>query len=373
MTERLFDKDSYIKEFDAICLECRQTESGYAIILDKTAFFPEGGGQKSDTGTLNGISVFDAQENDGIIYHYTSTPIEKDSTVKGIINWDERFFKMQNHTAEHIISGIVHSLYGYENTGFHLSENAVTMDYNGPLDKDDIDKIEFLANEAVWENRTVTCYYPPSTQDITYRSKLDIKENLRIVNIDGIDTCACCAPHLKTTSEAGLIKIVSFMRYKGGVRMFLKAGSLAYNEVCTFYNVLKKASGLLSLPPENITDGIEKLIKAEKDLRYELNGLKAEVLKNEIKGSTVPYVFVDSPELLKDAVNLLAEKFPTLAGAFSGDEENGFRFMIITSDTDKTKELLKSQFNASCGGRDNMLQGMIKCDISAVKNLFTFK
>lgn len=373
MTERLFDTDSFIREFTATVLEIKSTENGFIAVLDRTAFFPEGGGQKSDTGYLDSVPVTDVQEENGVIYHYISKAVPQGKAVTGRINWEERFFKMQNHTAEHIISGIVHTEYGYDNTGFHLSENSITMDYNGTLTQDDVDRIELLANKAVWENRPVYCYYPKNTSSISYRSKLDIKENLRIVEIEGIDTCACCAPHVKYTGEIGLIKIVSFMKFKGGIRMFLKAGSVAYNEVCSYFRTLKKTSNLLSLPMEETASGVERLLHTLEDIRYENNGLKAVLLKNEAENSEYPFLFTDSPELLKDAVNLLNKKFPSLCGAFSGNDESGYRFMILTDNIEETRSVLKERLSASCGGRDNMLQGLVKCDRISIENLFLSK
>lgn len=356
MTKRLFDEDSYIKEFTAKVLQCKQYEDFYKIVLDQTAFFAEGGGQKSDTGYLDETRVFDVQEEDGIIYHFTHSPIEK-SEVKGVIDWQKRFIKMQNHSAEHIISGVVHTYYGYENTGFHLGDDVVTMDYSGPLTQEDIDKIEFLANKAVWENRKITCYYLKNPETLFYRSKLDIKENLRIVEIDGVDRCACCAPHVNFTGEIGFIKIVSWQKYKGGVRIFMKAGEFAFTEINDYFKALKKLSSLLSLPFTETPAGVEKLMQKLNDTQYQLNGLKLELLKREINETDCNFIFVDSPDLLKDAVNLLAKKQSGVCGAFFGNENDGYRFNIITPDIEETRALLKEKLNASGGGRDNMLQG----------------
>ena len=356
LTKRLFDEDSYIKEFTANVLECKKFEDFYKIVLDQTAFFPEGGGQKSDTGYLDETGVFDVQEENGVIYHFTRSPIEK-TEVKGVIDWEKRFNKMQNHTAEHIISGVVHTYYGYENIGFHLGDGVVTMDYSGILTQEDIDKIEFLSNKAVWENRRITCYYPQSTENLSYRSKLDIKENLRIVEIDGIDRCACCAPHVNFTGEIGFIKIVFFQKYKGGVRIFMKAGNFAYYEIFSYFKALKKLSSLLSLPMEETPQGVEKLMQKLNETQYQLNGLQSRLLEYEISQINENFIFVDSPELLKDAVNLLAKNHSGVCGAFFGNENDGYRFNIITPDIEETRQLLKKKLNAQGGGRDNMLQG----------------
>ena len=367
---RLFDIDSYIKEFTTTVISQKEENGIYLLELEDTAFFPEGGGQKSDTGTLNGIEVFDVQEIDNIIYHFTHTSIEVGTEVKGVINWGERFYKMQNHTAEHIISGLIFEKFGYDNVGFHLGDNIVTMDYNGPITQEEIEEIEFLANKKSAEAREIRTWYPKNPKDYNYRSKLDLKENVRLVEIDGIDLCACCAPHVKNTSEVGLIKIMSMQKYKGGVRIELKSGLFAFETLNIYHKTLKKLSVLLSLPPENTFTGVEKLIMKIQDLQYENTGLKLEILKSTLKTTESPVVFVDSSDLLKEAVNLLNEKFPHFSAAFAGNDTDGYRFMILTENFSKTKELLKERFNASGGGRDNMLQGKIKSTKDVIFNTF---
>lgn len=369
MTERLFDKDSYIKNFTAICLSSVEEKGVFKTVLDKTAFFPEGGGQKGDTGFLNGIEVFDTQEENGIIYHYTHSPIEENTLIEGALNWDERFYKMQNHTAEHIISGLVFKKFGYSNTGFHLGEDFITMDYNGIITESELEEIEFKANRLASEGHPVKAYYPENLEGITYRSKLDLKENVRIVDIEGIDVCACCAPHVKNTAETGMIKILSCQRYKGGVRLLAKCGMFAFKELDTYQKTLKKLSALLSLPPEETFLGVEKLMKKIEEQRYELNGLKAEKLRTELENSSLPYAFVDSPELLKDAVNILYKRHNTTCGAFAGDDESGYRFMIL-SDLKNIKDVLKEGLNASGGGRDNMVQGIVKASREEIAKFF---
>ncbi len=369
MTKRLFDEDSYIKEFSARVLECKKCEDFYKIVLDQTAFFIEGGGQKSDTGFLDDVAVFDVQEENGVIYHFTRSPVEKEE-VTGVIDWEKRFNKMQNHTAEHIISGIVHTYYGYENTGFHLGDDVVTMDYNGILTQEDIDKIEFLANKAVWKNHKIFCFYPTTPEKYTYRSKLDIKENLRLVEIENVDCCACCAPHVNFTGEVGFIKIVFWQKYKGGVRIFMKAGSFAYGEIFGYFKALKSLSALLSLPMEETPAGVEKLMQKLSETQYQLNGLNAKLLEYEINENNKNFIFVDSPDLLKDAVNLLAKKHG-FCGAFSGDDTLGYRFNIVTPNLEETKALLKEKLNAQGGGRDNMLQGKTNAKKEEIINFFT--
>ena len=226
MTEKLFYQDSHKSTFTAIVQEARQSENGYEIVLDRTAFFPEGGGQRSDTGMLGGVSVIDVQEIDGKIIHYTDGALVEGAAVEGCIDWKERFSKMQQHTGEHIVSGLIHKMYGYHNVGFHLGTDCVTLDFNGVVPKENLHEIELLANEAVAANLPVQVLYPTEAelQKISYRSKIEIEGQVRIVVIDGYDVCACCAPHVKYTGEIGLIKLVGIQNYKGGVRISMLCG-----------------------------------------------------------------------------------------------------------------------------------------------------
>ncbi|MBE7016389.1 MAG: alanyl-tRNA editing protein, partial [Ruminococcaceae bacterium] len=214
---KLYDKDSYIFEFCSEVISCCQVDGEYKILLDQTAFFPTAGGQECDTGTLDEISVVHVEIEEDQVYHYTKKPIEPGKKVIGKIDKEVRLRKMRHHTAEHIVSGLVHSELGLENVGFHLGDEEVTMDYNGVIDHDELLKIEYLANCAVWENIEVDCRYPESKElkNISYRSKLDLSENVRIVTIEGIDICACCAPHVKRTGEIGMIKLKDMINYKG--------------------------------------------------------------------------------------------------------------------------------------------------------------
>ncbi len=361
MTERLFDKDSYIKEFSALCIKCLKEDGIYKTVLDKTAFFPEGGGQKSDTGFIDNIPIFDVQEENGVIYHYSKEPVSEHSTVSCRLNWRQRFAKMQNHTAEHIISGLVHKKFGFDNTGFHLGEDFVTMDYNGTISKEAADEIENAANDAVWADLPIEAWYPENPQEYAYRSKLDLKENIRLVKIGDIDLCACCAPHLSATAQVGLIKILSCIRFKGGVRITAKCGSFALEEFKSQHNVICELSKALSLPKEALPAGVSKLFERLDAMRFELVGIKKELLAQKISLQSEPYVFVDDCDALKDGANLLFQKHGRIVGAFCGNDDIGYRFMLIYDASFASKALsLKEQLNASGGGRDNMLQGSAK-------------
>lgn len=353
MSEKLFYSDAYIKEFDAICISCRRKGEVFEAVLDKTAFFPEGGGQSGDTGTLNGVKVIDTREKNGEIVHIIKNGIPL-GTVHGVLDWDKRFAKMQNHTAEHIISGIVNKNLGLDNVGFHLGDGFVTMDYNGVIK--DISALETEANAALWRNLPVKAYFPENADAISFRSKIDIKENLRIVEIPGVDTCACCAPHVSSTAQVGIIKIVNVEKHKNGVRLTMKSGIFALEEMRILQENADRISRITSMPTDKCADGVERLAQKLKDAEFKIKDMAIKAVRAAAAESEKKYMFVEDPDLLKDAVNGLKAKFGKNVFAFSGGD-GAYRFMALC--TDCVKEVLIKKLNIRCGGRDGMIQGTV--------------
>ena len=269
MTEKLYDKDSHLKEFEGTVLSCEKIGEKYAIVLNQTAFFPEGGGQQSDRGYAGDAYIADVQIKNGVILHFADKPLNIGQAYKCKIDFDFRFRNMQNHSGEHIISGIVHKLYGFNNVGFHLG-TEMTVDFDGELTRRQLDEVEDLANKAVYENLPVKAYYPTDEElkSLDYRSKLDLKENVRIVEIKGVDVCACCAPHVKATGEIGIIKILDFEKYKGGVRLLVKCGRDALSDYREKYRNILEISNLLSAKQPDASAAVVKLnnqLSAEKE------------------------------------------------------------------------------------------------------------
>ncbi|MBQ1931591.1 MAG: alanyl-tRNA editing protein, partial [Lachnospiraceae bacterium] len=241
----LFDQDGFIKEFTATVLDCQQVEDGWQILLDQTGFFPEGGGQTADTGTLylegsaeestQMIHVLDAQKEGDSIWHKTDAPISVGSQVTGVLDWKVRFSKMQHHSGEHIVSGLVNRHFGYNNVGFHLGNHVVTLDFDGVLTREQLRQIEYEANEAVAADLPILVTYPTKEElpHLRYRSKIEIEGQVRLVEIPGYDVCACCAPHVHRTGQIGLIKLVNMENFRGGVRVYMLCGFAAladYNQ-----------------------------------------------------------------------------------------------------------------------------------------------
>lgn len=379
MTEKLYDNDSHLKEFSAVAEDCVDCGGKYAIILDKTAFFPEGGGQACDIGTLNGISVFDVQIKDGIIYHYTDSPIPVGQAVTGVIDWKRRFRNMQNHSGEHIVSGIVHSLYGYDNVGFHLGEKEVTLDFNGELTREQLLRVERLANEAVYKNARFTAVYPEKNElcNMTYRSKLELTDNVRIVTVEGYDACACCAPHVSFASEIGIIKILDFFKMRGGVRVFLKCGTDALEDYNEKYENVLSVSNALSVKQNEIAEATDRLFLKMSEQKMRSAALKKRLIEymarffNAESGCTA--VFEDEFDMQE--LQLLSDRLFRLYGGIRGvftRSENGYAFAICGEE----KELngffadFKQKLSIKGGGRNGMVQGTASASKDDILSFF---
>ena len=307
MTEKLFYKDSHLSKFDAEVLSCvrakrQQVKDSfgrldgkageyYEIELDRTAFFPEGGGQYADTGVLymadddtcgldetarKKVQVLDVRERNGRIFHITDGFIEAKTAVKGSIDWEERFMKMQQHTGEHIVSGLIHAAYGYNNVGFHLGSEDCTMDFDGEITEEELRRIEAEANKAVWKNLKVFTHYPKKEElsQIEYRSKIEIEGQVRIIEIPGYDCCACCGTHVKLAGEIGQIKIIGAQNYKGGTRLELLCGKRALQEFRKKNDVSAEVGRLLSVPAVKADSAVKNVLAERDELLQNLNQLK---------------------------------------------------------------------------------------------------
>ncbi len=369
MTEKLFYQDSHRSTFTAIVQEVRPSGNGYEIILDRTAFFPEGGGQSSDTGSLGGVSVSDVQEIDGKIIHYTDGPLVEGTEVEGCIDWTERFSKMQQHTGEHIVSGLIHKIYGYHNVGFHLGTDSVTLDFNGVVPKEKLHEIEQLANEAVAKNLPVQVLYPTDEglSKISYRSKIEIEGQVRIVVIDGYDVCACCAPHVKQTGEIGLIKLVGMQNYKGGVRISMLCGFRALEDYYQKEKNNREIAVMLSAKEYETAVEVERLqeelaMKKAKIAELEQKFLEQKVETLDVSGEIVCLFEETDPVMTRELVNLLLKKGAKMAAVFSGNEREGYRYVLGSRSLDvrKNGKLLNEAFHGRGGGKPEMVQGTVQ-------------
>jgi len=370
---KLFYENIKLTNFTATVVSCEATEDGkqYRILLDATAFFPEEGGQSADKGSINDLPVLDVQIKDDLIYHYLEQPLEPGSSVTGHVDWKQRFDFMQQHSGEHIVSGLVHNRFGYNNVGFHLSNNEVTLDFNGELTPEQLREIELQANEIIYQNLPVEIIYPSKDElaTLSYRSKIEIEGQVRIVTIPGVDVCACCAPHVTRTGEIGIIKITSCQSHRGGVRLTILCGKRALADYNKKQDSVTAVSVALSARQDLIADAVRKVKEDMSRQQERINTLQAQLLELNVSTLTAPsecenaILFVDKMDTIaiRNTVNTLVERYCGYCGVFSGDEINGYTF-IVGSKTKDCKELaqtFRQELGAKCGGNTPMIQGSV--------------
>jgi len=366
MTIRLYDQDSMLLDFAATVTACREKKGQYVITLDQTAFFPEGGGQGADHGVLGGVNVIDCHEHGGEVEHTTDSPLEVGAVVEGHVDAVRRLDMMQQHSGEHIFSGLVCQLFGYDNVGFHIGSEAVTMDFNGPLTEADVRRVEQLANEIVWKNVPVNTLLPnkEELEAMHYRSKKALEGTVRIVNIPGADTCACCGTHVKQTGAVGQIKVMGWQKYKSGVRVSILCGRRALAEESLLLEQAKNASVALSCKTQELAAAVERVIAERDQLRYhnEQLGLRIfDMLAAQEEAHDVRVVLCDA--LPASAVRKAAGKL--CAGARFAlvlvPREDGYSFAMSseTEDVRPATKALCQRFGGKGGGPKDMTQGVL--------------
>lgn len=370
MTKRIYYEDSHQKDFSAFVTACENEKDYWRICLDQTAFFPEGGGQNGDSGFLNQAEIFDTREDQGVIWHYSRCPLEPGTEVTGKIDWAKRFSRMQQHTGEHIVSGLIHARFGYDNVGFHLGDQDVTLDFNGPVSRDELSQIEEAANAAVFSNLPVQISLPSREElaSLEYRSKIEIEGQVRIVTIPGIDVCACCAPHVKYTGEIGLIRLTNVQSHRGGVRINLLAGDRALRDCREKEAAVRAVSVLLSAKENKIPQAVERL----KQETFELKGrlMQLNLSRIQDKAAAVPDgtenpVFFETDldmDTCREFVNLLTDRCHGTVCVFSGDDTDNWRYILgsRTGDTRQLCRYLNQTFQGKGGGKPEMVQGSLK-------------
>ena len=374
-----------MKEFEARVLSCEACEEGggFWTVLDQTCFFPEGGGQYADTGYLGETKVVDARERDGIVYHRTEAPLEPGELVRGRIDWEERFEKMQQHTGEHIVSGLVHSRFGYNNVGFHLGSDYCTMDFDGPISPEELREIEWEANRAVALDLEVIVQYPSKEElgHMEYRSKIEIEGQVRIVSVPGYDVCACCAPHVDRTGEIGLIKLVNRMNYKGGERITMLCGFRALRDYDSKLTAAREIGALLCEKEDQIAGAVRRQKEELEKQKYENGRLMHQLLvfrakEIPVEGS-VTAVFTDDirGDVPRELMNLLLERGAFICGVFAAAGDGGWRYVIGSRQADVRPlgKALNSRFEGRGGGKPGMVQGTLtgsEADIRAAAEGF---
>lgn len=379
MTEKLYYKDAYLSEFYADVISVEEKAPYFEVVLDKTAFFPEEGGQGSDCGYISDARVLSVKESSGVIYHYADKVPSVLTNARCVIDFDKRFEKMQIHTAEHLVCGILHKLYGYENVGFHLGEDVCTFDINAELTREVLDEAELLANEAIYKNLEVTAdtYSADELQVMQYRSKLEIFDGMRIVKIGDMDSCACCAPHVKSTGEIGVIKLLDFEKHRGGTRIILTAGRRAYKDYSERYRIIKNISGMLSEPQSTVDIAVDALLSDKEAVKYEhktcVSGLVKALADSVPEGSTRSLYYIEgvSADVLRDFCNLVGEKSAVPIVALSGADKE-YRYVTYDKRGDVTVfvKAANSALAGRGGGRGKMAQGTFHSSLTEIEAYF---
>ena len=380
MTKKLYDLDSHLSVFTAQVLACTPTGEGrWTVLLDQTAFFPEGGGQLPDQGTLDQANVLDVQETPEGIFHTTDAPLEVGGTVTGRLDWPLRFRRMQCHSGEHVISGVAHNLFGCTNVGFHMGENEVILDFDKELTQEQIDTIEETANRIIWSNRPVTAEYPAPEvlKDLDYRSKLDLTENVRIVTIPDCDVCACCAPHVNFTGEIGMVKLLSNMRHRGGIRIWMAAGELAWKDYRTKQANVAAISAALSVKQHETAQGVARM-KAELEAAYlELKetkmALAAEKCKAlpETEGNILLFEDDLDSQSMRTLVNTGMDRCGGICAVFVG-KDGQYRHVMgsKTVDLRAQSKAIHQALGGKGGGQPTMIQGSVTATREQIEAYF---
>ena len=381
-TRRLFYEDVYIREFEAIVLSCEERREGYYIILNETAFYPEGGGQPADKGTIEGEEVLDVQYVDGEICHIMKKPLKAGEQVVGRINWEWRFDLMQQHSGEHIVSGMIHEKYGYENVGFHMGEEVITIDLSGMLTEEQVAEIEQKVNDYIWMNQEVNIFYPDERQRklIPYRSKKELTGEIRLVEFPGADLCACCGLHVTHASQIGLVKILSSKKFRDGVRMEMLSGKRALEYLSKSAEQNSQVAVRLSVKEKETKDAVQRLLDEVYNLKGELAAEKQkhfeQIAASCVGKENVLLIEGDmEPVEVRKCTDAILDTCSGVAAFFAGNDKDGYKYAIGQREGD-VRELVKQvnkELNGRGGGKPFFAQGSLKATRKQIEIFFEKK
>ena len=378
-TRKLYYEDSHLRRFSAEVLSCERTDKGCEVILNATAFYPEGGGQAADTGFLNGIRVLDTRERGEAVVHLCEAALEPGTAAEGTIDWENRFHRMQQHSGEHIVSGIINRRYGYHNVGFHMGTDLITIDFDGVIPAEDLPSIEAEANGAVWQNLAVKCWYPSEEElpSVFYRTKRALPWPVRIVQVPGFDSCACCGTHVQATGEIGLIKLFSVVGFRGGTRMEMACGSSALKLLNNAYEQNRQVSQAFSAKIEETGAAARRMNEVEASLKYRVAGLEKRIFTGIAasyagKGHVVHFEETLDNTAVRDLADAIAESCGGTAAVFSGSDEAGYVFCLVTRSGDLRalgKEITKA-LHGRGGGKPAFQQGRVQAKKTEIEAFF---
>ena len=377
-TQKLYYEDCHLAEFTARVVSCEKTEKGYPVILDRTAFYPEGGGQPCDLGTINGIPVLDVQEQGEDVVHFCAEALEVGQTVTGTVDYARRFDLMQQHSGEHMVSGLIHKKYGWHNVGFHMGADVITIDFDGIIPAEDLPGIEAAANEAIWKNTPLHIWYPSEEElpTVPYRSKRALPWPVRVVEFPGVDICACCGVHVATTGEIGLVKLLSCVKFHQGVRIEMACGGRALALLSAVYEENRQVSQAFSAKILETGAAARRMNDALAAEKFKVTGLQRQLFEYIAKSYVNQKTALHFEEGLDSTgVRELADKIAGVCGmaaVFSGSDESGYSFCLAARQGDLRplgKELTQA-LNGRGGGKPGFIQGSVKAEKSEIEAFF---
>ena len=379
VTRKLYYEDCHLSRFQAMVTGCEKCEKGYEILLDATAFYPEGGGQACDLGSLGGASVLDVRERGEAVVHLCDAPLEIGTEVEGVIDYDRRFDLMQQHTGEHIVSGIIHRRYGFHNVGFHMGSEMIEIDFDGMVPAGDLPAIEQEANSALWQNLEVTCWYPAEEElpHVVYRSKRALPWPVRIVQVPGFDSCACCGTHVAKTGEVGLVKLFSVVPLRGGCRIEMSCSRRALMLLNRAFEQNRQVSQAFSAVWSETGDAAKRMNEALSAEKYRAAQLQKRIFATIAEGyKNSRNVLHFEPALESVEIRMLADAIGQVchgrAAVFSGTEEEGYAFAMVDHSADLRafgKEMTAA-LHGRGGGKPNFQQGRVSAARQEIENFF---
>ena len=381
-TKKLYYVNSHLSQFSGRVLCCQPCDRGFEVILDQTAFYPEGGGQAADTGTLGTVRVLDVRERGGAIVHLCDGPVTVGQTLEGTIDYCLRFDRMQQHSGEHIVSGLINRRWGFHNTGFHMGTESTTIDFDGVIPAEALPELERLANEAVWQDLEVRCSVPAPEvlPTIPYRSKRALPWPVRIVEIPGYDICACCGTHVARTGEIGIIKLLSVIPFRGGVRMEMACGNRALGILNRAYDQNRQVSQAFSAQWQETGEAARKMNELLSQYKFRITALERQIFAATAAGYAGAGDVVHFEDGLDNvAVRELADAIAQVCGGtaavFSGSDDAGYAFCLVSRSEDLRplgKELTRS-LKGRGGGKPDCQQGRLQSTREAIAAFFSRK
>jgi len=370
-TLRLYYQDAHLRECIARVLDCVPWEKGFGVILDQTCFYPEGGGQPGDRGTLGEAQVLDTREEGERLFHITDRPLEPGTQVRGEIDWARRFDLMQQHSGEHMVSGVVHSRFGYDNVGFHMGNDVVTIDFSGVLSEEQLREVEAAVNQRIWQDLPLRCWVPDSETlgRLPYRSKKALTGEVRLVEIPETDLCACCGTHVARTGEIGLVKLLNIEKFHSGVRVEMVSGKRAYDYLCGVYSQNRQISQLLSAKMLETAAAAERQageLEHQKQRAYGLETAWFRDRAESLRGRGDVLLRMDglTPDGLRRAAIALQETCGGRAAVFAGEDGLGYQYAIGYPEGDLRSfvKAMNAALNGRGGGKPHFVQGSVKAE-----------